>query len=373
VRGTTPQKKKTRHPWIYKLANGKYQVVWKDPGGRHRAKNFARLADAINHRATMVKDPAAGAKPTKMTLDEFWAIFLRTGSKRGVYEPATTALYEQQYRRHIKPRFGHWPLPAVTEQAIADMIAEMLEAGTGRATVSQVRRLLHRTFEVARRRKLVRENPVADAAAPTPERRPIRVYTAAELEAHADAATAVGGPGDGAMVRLMGWTGLRISEAAGLRVRDFDPFNGTLTVREARKEVGGRIHSGTPKGDRFRQFPLPPFVAKMLRDHLREAGIGADPDRYVFTTKGGNPITPSNWRDRVWGPAAAAAKIDVVPKPHHLRHTAVSLMRAANVPTHVVMEIVGHSTATMTGQYTHATPDDLMAAARLMEQMYAGA
>jgi integrase len=367
-----PQKVKTRHPWIYQLANGKYQATWKDPGGRHRARTFDRLLDAIAHRSKVVADPESGRKPSKKTLDEFWPHFMRTGSKRGEYEESTKALYEQQYRRHIQPRFGHWPLSRISEPDVADMIADMLEEGVGRATISQVRRLLHRIFEVAGRDEKVKPNPVSDVPAPKAERKPITTYSAKKLEAHAEAAGRVGGSGDAVMVRLMGWTGLRISEAAGLRVGDFDPSSGMLTIREARKEVGGRVYTGTPKGDRFRQFTLPTFVRDMLVQHMETQGIGEDPEVHVFRTKRGNPITPSNWRDRVWYPAARAAGVARPPRPHHLRHTAVSLMRAAGIPTHVVMEVVGHSTVAMSGQYTHATKEDLDAAAKVMQRRYGG-
>src|SRR5207247_569366 len=130
-----------------------------------------------------------------------------------------------------------------------------------------------------------------------------------------------GVPGDAVMDRLMGMTGLRISESAGLKVRDFDPFTGTLTIREARKEVGGRIYTGSPRGDRFRRFTLPQFVRDMLVEHLRAEGTGGDRDGFLFTARAGNPITPSNWRERVWYPAARAAGAARPPRPHHLRHT----------------------------------------------------
>jgi integrase len=257
------------------------------------------LADAIAYRTKVVHHPQAGRKLSKKMLAHVLAR-LRADREKA---RDIRAGHHRDMRAAVPP-----PHPA----QVAEMIADMLEGETGRATVSQVRRLLHRVFELARREGIL-HNPVTDAPAPAPERAPIATYTAEELEAQTEAAGRVGRAGDAVMVRLMGWTGLRISEAAGLKVRDFDPFSGTLTIREARKEVGGRIYTGSPKGDRSWQYPA--FVrSRHARRASANGGIGGDPGRFLFTTRAGNPITPSNWRDRVWYPAAGAAQ---PPKPHH--------------------------------------------------------
>ena len=47
---------------------------------------------------------------------------------------------------------------------------------------------------------------------------------------------------------------------------------------------------------------------------------------------------------------------------HSLRHTAVTMLKAAGVSDFIAREIAGHESAAVSGQYTHLTMDDKRAA-----------
>ena len=73
--------------------------------------------------------------------------------------------------------------------------------------------------------------------------------------------------------------------------------------------TGGRNVFGPPKSKAGqRTMFMPHAIGVMLSAHLERAGFtGDDSDELVFTDEEGNPLRYSNWRRRVWLPAASAA------------------------------------------------------------------
>ncbi len=104
--------------------------------------------------------------------------------------------------------------------------------------------------------------------------------------------------------------GLRWSEVAALRVGRLDLDAGRLAVAEALvRGTGGRNVFGPPKSKAGkRTMFMPKVIVAMLSAHLEQAGFtDDDTDELVFTDEEGGPLRYSNWRRRVWLPAAAAA------------------------------------------------------------------
>ena len=67
------------------------------------------------------------------------------------------------------------------------------------------------------------------------------------------------------MVYLGATLGLRIGEAAGLRIRSVDFEHETVTVTESVGEAAGRLFTKGPKtGAARRTIPLPPPIVAML-------------------------------------------------------------------------------------------------------------
>jgi integrase len=87
-----------------------------------------------------------------------------------------------------------------------------------------------------------------------------RYLSAAQVEALADAA----GPGRVAVL-VLSYCGLRWSELAALRVRNFDLLRRRVIVEEAVTEIdGSTLVWGTPKTHGRRTVPLPRFLVDEL-------------------------------------------------------------------------------------------------------------
>ena len=175
-------------------------------------------------------------------------------------------------------------------------------------------------------------------------RRPVRVFSFEESHRLAAAA----GPHE-AMIRALSDCGLRLGELLALERRDLDAERGVLRVERTVHE--GRVSAGTKtdhgEAGAGREVPVPPALLALLR---------ARPPRIdtplLFPTPSGKVWRERNWRRDVWAPACEAAGMDA--RPHELRHSYVSHMRAAGVDAADLAAITGHSVETMHGRYTHA-------------------
>ncbi|WP_262391724.1 tyrosine-type recombinase/integrase [Nocardiopsis sp. CNR-923] len=130
-------------------------------------------------------------------------------------------------------------------------------------------------------------------------------------------------------------------------------------------EVEGALIEQLPKTGKFRTVPILPFLAEELRPFVD----GRPDDALVFTTRRGAALRLRNWRNREFGKAVTAAKLDGMGlTPHKLRHTAASLAIAAGADVKVVQAMLGHATATMTlDRYGHLFPDRLDEVAEAMD------
>src|SRR4051812_45015479 len=95
-------------------------------------------------------------------------------------------------------------------------------------------RVLHRAFNQARKWRLIAENPVKDATAPSPRPSRVRAFT------HDEVQRLIGAADDAdtrTMVVTLLTTGVRRSELLGLAWDALDLDAGTLTIRRAVLEV----------------------------------------------------------------------------------------------------------------------------------------
>jgi integrase len=87
----------------------------------------------------------------------------------------------------------------------------------------------------------------------------------------------------------------------------------------------------------------------------------------IFPSEVGTPLDPDNFSHRL---SAICRRIALGHwHPHELRHSGASLMLAQGTPLHVVSEILGHSSITITKDvYGHLLEEDRRSAAEAMRQ-----
>jgi integrase/recombinase XerD len=144
-----------------------------------------------------------------------------------------------------------------------------------------------------------------------------------------------------ALLTVMYFAGLRISEACGLCWRDVQP-----------RDVAGQI-TVFGKGGKTRNILLPASTWRTLAGLRRTAG----PDDPVFRSRKGGRLDASAIH-RVVKAAAERAGLDPAISAHWLRHVHASHALDRGAPIHLVQATLGHSSVATTGRYLHARPTD---------------
>lgn len=112
------------------------------------------------------------------------------------------------------------------------------------------------------------------------------------------------------------------------------------------RQVGRGLYLTRPKtAGSWRTPPNVDPLASILARAIDGRTIGL-----VFTTPEGDPLRPS-WASKRWKQILEEADLPSHVTLHGARHGAVDLLYELGVPEHVIMQIVGHSSRTMTRSY----------------------
>jgi integrase len=328
-----------------------YKLYWRDPSKRIRTETFRTRKEADRRRRSLEHQMDVGSylDPTlgKIPLAEFWEYFIRTA---GPAAESTQSLYRMQAKKYILPRLGTTPLNKISKPGVRTFLADLQDAGKGPATVKSTYRLLRRVLSVAVEEGRIPANPAARIETPKSTAREMNFLTPKELVALSNAVD----DRYRVLILFLGFTGVRIGEAAGLRVKNLDLLQRQARIVEASKEVDGRQFVGSTKNRLNRTITLPKFLAEELSLHLVAYGDSKMSQPLVFSTSGGGFVRQKNFRSRVFKPAVKKTGLAAGLRPHDLRHTAVAMAIQAGWHPRKIQEMLGHSSIEVTlGTYGH--------------------
>ncbi|MCK2056042.1 tyrosine recombinase XerC [Methylobacterium sp. 37f] len=153
---------------------------------------------------------------------------------------------------------------------------------------------------------------------------------------------------DAAVLALLYGSGLRISEALGLRARDA-PLPGLDSVT-----VLG-------KGGKSRMVPVLPVVAAAVAEYCAACPYALAPDGPLFVGAKGGPLSP-----RIIQYAVAAMRgglgLPESATPHALRHSFATHLLARQGELRAIQELLGHASLATTQLYTKIDATRLMEA-----------
>ncbi|HET8666231.1 MAG TPA: tyrosine-type recombinase/integrase [Nocardioides sp.] len=144
------------------------------------------------------------------------------------------------------------------------------------------------------------------------------------------------------MLLVLGWTGMRWSEARAVRVEDLMqvPTPGVLIRRAAPERVGVK----STKGRRSRRVP----IANRVLPLVNGLAAGKEPGDLLFTTTRGAQLhRTATLRALNWPRTSYGRRI------HDLRHTAACLWLARGVDPGTVQAWMGHESIATTNLYLH--------------------
>jgi len=237
--------------------------------------------------------------------------------------PRARDLAAREYKRHVKVARGLSPASVNQALAALDHLFRFLGLGAAIVGREELPRAAPRALDVEQQRALLQAAEESTAR-------------------------------DRAVVALLLFTGLRLSEAAALALAD---------VRiSARK---GRVVVRSGKGDAYREVELNALVRGMLDEWLADrAKIAGDGELSFFVSRSGGALS-SRSLDLAVRRVAARAGLSL--SAHVLRHTFVTgLVRAGNDLV-LVAELAGHRRLETTRRYSLPSQADRQKAVNDLE------
>ena len=248
----------------------------------------------------------------------------------------------KQYARFLKKR-KRSGLDSVDRSEITDFLLEERDRGLSARSVSRALvavRMLHRFLTQEGRLK----EDVAEALeAPKLWKTLPEALSVSEVETLLKSPNArkPQGARDQACLELMYAAGLRVSEAASLKLNHVNFDEGILRV--------------TGKGDKERLVPVGRAARQSLKRYLdgaRKAWVEGRPEEALFVTRLGRKMS----RQAIWVLLRKYAKASGIRKkvyPHILRHSFATHLLENGADLRVVQELLGHADISTTQIYTH--------------------
>lgn len=338
---------------IRRNGSGAFQVRYRDPAGRQRARNFTRKTDAARFAHAVETDMLRGdwldPHLGRVTFAEWADEWL---GQVGHLKPKTRLDYEVNLRRHVLPVLAKAQIGAVDRTTMRRFASEMTGNGAGPDVVRIALHVARSVFEVALEAGAIKANPASGVRLPRAAKTEMLFLTPEQVEALAESIV----PPYGTLIRFAAYTGLRAGEIGAVRVGRLDLLRGSVEVVESLSDVGGRLQFGATKTYARRHVPLPPFLRDELGRYL--AGRPADAEALVFTAPKGGPLRHNLFYRNKYKPALPGAGLPDGLRFHDLRHTYAAFCIASTADPYAVMRRMGHSSITVTyDTYGHLFPE----------------
>lgn len=332
----------------------RYRARYRDEAGREHARHFAKKAHAqqwLNEvTASVVRGDYVDPKAGRVTFRQWFNRWSEAQDwKDGTMETADLTL--------ASVTFADIPMDRITQLHVESWLKAMgkpgpkrkqgLAASTRRTRYNYVRM----AFLAAVRARVIRQDPSAEC---TPPRMPkseakMAIPTPQQVGAALDLS------GDfRPFVSICAFAGLRLGEAAGLKLSDIDFVRRRLTVR---RQIQGQVNSRTtevaPKYESARTVYLPDALVNELASHI-EKSPPAGPDGWLFAN--GPYVWNRNSAGNRWRTIRQAAGMTEFTL-HDLRHFYASGLISAGCDVVTVQHALGHSSPTITlNIYSHLWP-----------------
>lgn len=134
--------------------------------------------------------------------------------------------------------------------------------------------------------------------------------------------------------------GLRVAEAANVRVSDIDSERMVI-----------RVVQGKRKKDRYT------VLSPLLLDMLRHYWWAARPTDYLFPGRGKSGVVRSSTVQHACVEARERAGLSKQVTPHTLRHSFATHLLEAGANLRVIQELLGHASPRTTAIYTHVSTE----------------
>ena len=343
---------RNRHNETRRITIGRVGVIAPEKARRKAKREFARIQDGA--------DPAQERKDIRQaeTVAELAERYISDYAEQ-YKKPRSIATDKANIENHVLPLMGRMKVRNVTRADVQRAMRQVREGKTARTLeakprgrriirggpgiANRVLRLLGKMFACAQGWDLRPDNPARGIRLfkESPRHRYLDADEIAHLYAALDAAERAGTerPSALAVIRFLGFTGLRRGEALGLRWKDVDMKGGTVQLQETKSGEGREVPIPTPALEALSKLPA------------------GKPDEYVFKgAKEGTVVNPAKPWSRILMSAGLdntkeIGGVEETVRLHTLRHTVGTWGAAGGASELQLMQILGHKSAATTRRY----------------------
>ena len=264
------------------------------------------------------------------------------------YSNHTIQSYETDLELYIN-YFHNKDILKINKQDIRTYLKYLDELNYKTSSISRMLSSLRSFYNYLLRNNVVTNNPFKNIKNPKKEKKLPNFIKYEELEeilktTHTDDPLGIRNQ---LIIELFYSTGIRISELINIKVSDIDFSNNIIKV------LG--------KGDKERIVYFGTYALESINKYLNESRgvlLKGKQSQYLFINHLGNHLTDRGVRDimeRVIKESTVKNKIS----PHTLRHTFATHMLNEGADLKTVQELLGHSSLSTTGIYTHVSNERL--------------
>jgi len=349
--------KKDGATWYFVLDLGK------DAHGKRQQKKKRGFKTKKEAHAALVKlenELVQGSyvEPSKMRYGEFLTNWLE--DKKTKVKKSTHRTYQWLVEKHICPALGHNELRKITPMMIQSYYNQLYREGSlSGAIIQKIHTLINDSLKKAERWELISKNVASLVDRPKASRRDLNVWTLEQSKTFLKVSV------DDRLYlafHLALTTGMRQSEILGLRWKDVNYEDLSISVTQILSHDGKSLNSGSKTASSIRKVHVPQETIKLLERHFRKsqkekemyAELYSD-HGLVICTSVGTPVIPRNLM-RSFYRLIEKAKLPKI-RFHDLRHTHATLLLSQGVNPKIVAERLGHADVRITlDTYSHLLP-----------------
>lgn len=355
---------------------GQINLGWEN-GHRRRKCFYGTTAAEVQAQLLKARTALSQGLPVvheRQTVEQFLNHWLEH-TVRTTARPRSFESFTAIVRNHIAPAIGRVRLDKFSPQQVQTLLGAKLKAGLAPQTVVNIRMVLRSALAQALKWGLVARNVASLVDSPRIPRPQVHALDAEQARALLDVAR--NDRFEGIYVLALN-LGLRRGEILGLPWSAVDFEARTLLINQAVQRLSSGLAICEVKSQRSRRvIAMPDSVVRALKArHVRqlEERLAAGQrwqasSGLVFTNPAGGPLEPITLH-RNFKRVLAKAGIPTSTRFHDLRHSCASLLLAQGTHLRIVMELLGHSSISLTANtYSHVMPAAMREVATAMDSI----
>lgn len=270
--------------------------------------------------------------------------YLRFLTRERGLSPHTVSAYDRDIAGFLDWQNDKFSKP--TRQVVGTYLQYLKTSGHEPATLARKLASLRGWFIWQKLHGKLEEDPCEAILSPKSGRKLPQVLTVAEINALLKVAET---SRDKLIIELLYGAGLRVSELAGLTIKDLNLSHGYVRC------LG--------KGSKERIVPIGRAALEALRNYLAAEGRTSDPEPANKSNRAIRPLLIDRKGGKIsrlviWQAVKRLAKRAKLKKdlsPHTLRHSFATHLLENGADLRVVQELLGHSSIITTQLYTHVS------------------